>query len=409
MKILFIGPFGLRPKYTVSGRALPLAKALARRGHHVRLLIPPWDRPEDSGQRVVIDGVQIEHIQVPPPVPAIKHGLIVWRLLRSALISGADIVHVFKPKGYSGIVALVLWCLKWLGILHAGLIMDTDDWEGPGGWNERGRYNFLMQRVFAWQERWGLVHCDAVTAASHTLQSLAWSVGACRAYYVPNGLLDLPVLPPREMTSPVERVSVSPSFPLGDSLVVLIYTRFVEIGPEHLGAIVAALLKRSADIFILVVGEGLGDELKRFGSCLESSGGHGTSPHEGKGRVQMMGWVKTADLPGCWSIADLALFPCEDNLLTRAKSPLRLVEMMAAGLPIVAHRVGDVEHYLEHRTSGFLVPPGDDQEFVEAVAELALNPDLRRTLGEQARLRVQRKFNWDHLVEPVEELYEKIV
>ena len=62
MEILFIGPFGLSPKHTVSGRALPLAQALVRQGHRVRLLIPPWDRPEDSGRTFLLDGVSVEHI-----------------------------------------------------------------------------------------------------------------------------------------------------------------------------------------------------------------------------------------------------------------------------------------------------------------------------------------------------------
>jgi len=401
VEILFIGPFGLHPKYTVSGRALPLAQALARRGHHIRLLIPPWDHPADSGQRVVIDGVQVEQIQLPPHVPAVEHGLIVWRLLRSAFTSGADVIHVFKPKGYSGVVALVLWCLKRLGIIHARLVVDTDDWEGPGGWNDRGEYNLLARRIFAWQERWGLAHCDAVTGASHTLQSLARSLAprGRPVCYVPNGLLDLPDLPPRELA----RSQLN----LGDGPVILIYTRFVEIGPEHLGSIVAALLKRLADTYILVVGEGLSDELERFRDCLVGMGSRACLPSWWD-RVRLVGWVERADLPCYWSAADLALFPCEDNLLTRSKSPLRLVEMMAAGLPIIAHGVGEAEHYLEHRTSGILISPGNDQEFIEAASELALSPGLRRYLGERARRRVQHDFNWRHLVERVEAVYTDI-
>src|SRR5438105_4606679 len=43
MRIAFIAPFGLQPKGTVSARMLPLAHALAQRGHQVRIIIPPWD------------------------------------------------------------------------------------------------------------------------------------------------------------------------------------------------------------------------------------------------------------------------------------------------------------------------------------------------------------------------------
>ena len=59
MKIVFIGPFGLQPKGTMSVRALPLAKALVNRGHKVTVLIPPWDDPDRAGQTWEDNGVQI--------------------------------------------------------------------------------------------------------------------------------------------------------------------------------------------------------------------------------------------------------------------------------------------------------------------------------------------------------------
>src|SRR5690349_1457394 len=45
MRIAMLAPFGLQPKATVSARMVPLAQALARRGHMVRVIIPPWDDP----------------------------------------------------------------------------------------------------------------------------------------------------------------------------------------------------------------------------------------------------------------------------------------------------------------------------------------------------------------------------
>ena len=118
MEILFVGPFGLSPKHTVSGRALPLAQALARRGHRVRVLIPPWDRPEDSGRRFTLDGVSVEHIILPRRLWVLHHPVIVWRLLRPALVSRPDVVHVFKPIGHSGAVGLLVWYLKRLGMIQ---------------------------------------------------------------------------------------------------------------------------------------------------------------------------------------------------------------------------------------------------------------------------------------------------
>ena len=46
MRLVFVGPFGFAPKKTMRARALPLARALAARGHAVQLVMPPWETPD---------------------------------------------------------------------------------------------------------------------------------------------------------------------------------------------------------------------------------------------------------------------------------------------------------------------------------------------------------------------------
>ncbi len=393
MDILFVCPFGLAPKYTTSGRALPLAHALACRGHHVRVLIPPWDHPADSGRRFVQDGVLVEHVELPVRIPGIAHAAIVWRMLRAVLRSHSHVIHIFKPKGYAGCVASVLWYLQRLGIIGARLVLDTDDWEGAGGWNERGGYNMLARRLFAWQERWGLTHCDAVTVASSTLQSLAWAHGVHSVRHVPNGLITL--------STPISRELARSQLDLDKrSMVALVYTRFVEIGADHLAELLHGITERIPSLRVLVVGRGFRNELSRLQERLEVL-------IQG-GCVRLEGWVEPGRLPLYWSAVDFALYASEDNLLTRAKSPLRLVEMMGAGLPIAAHGVGEVRFYLEDRISGLVVAPGDDQAFVNAAVRLAESGNLRTRLGENARTRIGKHFLWRDLAQTVEELYDAL-
>ena len=77
-RVVMIGPFGLRPRMTMRVRALPLAKALVRRGHAVTMLLPPWQNPEDSGRRWVDEGVAVENVTLPRGVPGWFH----WQLRR---------------------------------------------------------------------------------------------------------------------------------------------------------------------------------------------------------------------------------------------------------------------------------------------------------------------------------------
>ena len=189
MRIAVIGPFGLRPKGTMSVRALPLARALVARGHAVRMILPPWDWPQDAGCKMQDAGVEIENIELPAGVPGLFHLNTTRRLVQRALDFQPDVIHCFKPKAYAGLAAWWVWQLKRMGRVKACLIIDTDDWEGAGGWNDLNSYSWAQRQMFAWQEQWGLTHNDGVTVASKALQSIVYSLGVKpdRVCYVPNG------------------------------------------------------------------------------------------------------------------------------------------------------------------------------------------------------------------------------
>jgi len=171
--IVFIGPFGLRPKATMSIRAVPLAKGLAARGHRVTILIPPWDDPERAGQTWEEDGVQVVNVPLPQGIfrlPLLFHILLMQTLIVRALSLQPDIVHFFKPKAYAGLAHIGLWWQRRLSRTSAQLVVDTDDWEQA--WNEALPYSTLQKKFFAWQEQWGLHHADTVTVVSRILENL---------------------------------------------------------------------------------------------------------------------------------------------------------------------------------------------------------------------------------------------
>jgi glycosyltransferase involved in cell wall biosynthesis len=78
---------------------------------------------------------------------------------------------------------------------------------------------------------------------------------------------------------------------------------------------------------------------------------------------------------------------------------------MAAGLPIVAGRVGQAVEYIEDGRSGVLVPPGDSAALARAVLALLADAPLRQRLGQGARERVAGRYTWDHLAPRAEAAY----
>ena len=75
--------------------------------------------------------------------------------------------------------------------------------------------------------------------------------------------------------------------------------------------------------------------------------------------------------------------------------PVVLMEAMATGLPVVASRLSGIPELVTDEVSGLLVPPGDDAALADALARLAADPDLRRSLGAAGRATVQRDFDVD--------------
>jgi glycosyltransferase involved in cell wall biosynthesis len=68
-------------------------------------------------------------------------------------------------------------------------------------------------------------------------------------------------------------------------------------------------------------------------------------------------------------------------------SPVSIAEAMACGLAIVATPVGGISEQIIHNNSGLLVKRGDVQGMAAAMCQLAVNPELKRRVGEAARER----------------------
>ncbi len=386
MRIALVGPFGLKPKGTMAVRALPLARALRARGHAVTMILPPWSYPPDAGHAYDDAGVRIENVAIAP------RAFIPPRLIARVRACQPDLVHIFKPKAYAGLTQWLLWQMRRGGLLRARIVLDTDDWEGAGGWNDREKYSAAQKKFFAWQERWGLTHADAVTVASRALETLTWSLGAPRArvWYVPNGVNSLPA-------SDLSRAAARAQYGLQDARVILLYTRFFEFDCARVVDILTRVLAALPDAKLLLVGEGLFGEEKQF---LDMAAARGW-----RERVADAGWVEPEQLRGLFAAADAALYPFDDTLINRAKCPVKLIDLLAAGVPVVGEAVGQVREYIQNNETGILVEPRASEAFARNLILLLQDAALRARLGAQAAATMARDYNWARLAERVEDAY----
>lgn len=398
MQVVFVAPFGWQPKGTVRVRAFPLAQALVERGHNVTMLIPPWDDPAAAGQKWLINGVHVVNLELPPaPLPLQLTGLT-RTMLRAIAHIRPEVVHVFKPIGVSGAVAQAIALARRLP--GAGgpsrLVLDTDDWEGPGGWDSLADYPASVRVLFAWQEPAALRSVDAVTVASRALERLVASyvgVEPTRVHYLPNSASDRV-----QDVDDAAVASVRHRLGLGERPAALLSTRFFELDPAIVAAVWAHVVAQVPAARLVVVGDALHGGEAEFREELLGAGVLDT--------VLFTGWVQPDELGALYRAADCAFVPARDTLINRARCSVKLAELVAAGLPIVAERVGQASEYVLQGRTGFTAQPGDVLRLAAAIILLLGNAALRRALGARGRRLMRERFAWTHLVDAALAAYD---
>ncbi len=67
---------------------------------------------------------------------------------------------------------------------------------------------------------------------------------------------------------------------------------------------------------------------------------------------------------------EVSVEPVYDDLAARARSPLKILESLAVGTPVVAGDVGDRREMLYDGQAGLLVKPGDSDALATGILAL---------------------------------------
>lgn len=104
--------------------------------------------------------------------------------------------------------------------------------------------------------------------------------------------------------------------------------------------------------------------------------------------VSFRGFVPDADLPAAYAEADLYLHT------GRLESfGLSLLDALASGLAVVSVAEGGPTEILEHRVTGWLAE-ANPESLADGIEKLALDGDLRRTIGRSAAQMVSSRYGW---------------
>lgn len=86
---------------------------------------------------------------------------------------------------------------------------------------------------------------------------------------------------------------------------------------------------------------------------------------------------------------------------------IALLEAMRAGLPIIATNVGGNAEAIEHDVSGIIVQPKDPKMLAKAIQYMFEHKERRKELGRNAKIRYEKYFTIDVMLDDLYKLYEK--
>jgi glycosyltransferase involved in cell wall biosynthesis len=153
----------------------------------------------------------------------------------------------------------------------------------------------------------------------------------------------------------------------------------------------ARINRQMPDVEFLLAGDGpLREELERQAQEL----GLGN-------RVLFLG--DRRDIPSVLAAMDVAVLTSDSESLSNV-----LLEAMAAGLPVVAYRVGGNAE-LVNDERGILVPAGDEEGFASAVGRLLGSSSMRSRLGHGAREFAAENFALESIRARYEDCYRTLL
>jgi len=118
-------------------------------------------------------------------------------------------------------------------------------------------------------------------------------------------------------------------------------------------------------------------------------------------RVRFLG--QRMDIPNILNASDIFVLPSDNEAL-----PTVLLEAGAAGLPVVATRVGGIPEIIDDGKTGILIEKRDTAALITALNALIQNHEQRQKMGQAAIENVRKDFTLEQQVHHLTAIYKKL-
>jgi glycosyltransferase involved in cell wall biosynthesis len=351
-----------------------IARELAREGHSLCFL----ERSIAKNGRLERDGIRYRF--------TVETGFLWLDIFRATLL---NLLHglVFRPDYVFALKPMPNTCLPTLfikKILKCKVIVDIDDLDFE--YYPHGFRRELVRLFFKLFPR----HFDVITTHNRYLKDFIideLQIAPGKIYFLPQGIETRKFLKAQPDQRYREKWGINPR----DKVIVYCASLGITSDFQHVLPMLVDFLRNSADVKILVIGDGKRKEY--FVNKIEAYGL--------QERIIFTGYVPHGDMPGILKLARVGINYMAPTWANQCRASIKIREYLAAGLRVICNRVGDAELFKDYVTLCSTI-----EEFPAAMHQALIKQDLDSSRRGQEF--VQRTFSWPPLVKGFVEYLERV-
>ena len=132
------------------------------------------------------------------------------------------------------------------------------------------------------------------------------------------------------------------------------------------------------------------------------------SNYDLEGKVVFTGWVPMNDVPKYIDKCDVGIIPHFSSEHTETTIPHKLFQYMYLQKVVVVSNCRPLERIVSETQAGLVFNSGDETDLADAIIKLYENEHLRTRMGENGKMAVLRKYNWQSTSIKLIHLYESL-
>lgn len=248
--------------------------------------------------------------------------------------------------------------------------------------------------VYIFLEKWCAKVSDTIVTVSDTMRDKALheGIGSKSLYKTIYSGMDIDAFAraPQMRDAMRKKLGIKPD----DLVIGKIARLFYLKGHDFVVDCAAEIIKKVPATKFLFIGEGILRE-----QLMQAITDQGIAAH-----FIFTGLVPPETIPDYISSMDILVHASLREGLARA-----LPQALAAGVPVVALDIDSAHEVVIPGQTGFLVPPGDRQGFIEATVKLLSEHELRTRMGKSGNQLVVPKFSTRVMCDQLEHLYRELL